>query len=295
YKVGLSARVESSKESLGEEDASKQGRISDIDADAGISLVSTHFDADTDMFRVHDLVGDEVIVESEVPSKDMNLSVDEVILAQALTALKSAKPKADKVVIQEPKQGTITTTTAATTITAASTRPKAKSLVIHEEEQAPTPTPIVSSGQGLQDEFDEEERLTKEKDEANVALTKEWNDIQARIDADYHWWKIVPRELSWWKSSKKAEVMEESSKKAEAEIAQESSSKRAGEELEQESSKKQKVEEDKESKELKQCLEIILDDGDDVTIDATPLSTKSPTIVDYMIYKEGKKSYFQII
>ncbi|GKB82411.1 hypothetical protein Tco_0949306, partial [Tanacetum coccineum] len=36
-------------------------------------------------------------------------------------------------------------------------------------------------------------------------------------------------------------------------------------------------------------------EGDDVTIDATPLSTKSPTIVDYKIYKEGKKSYFQII
>ncbi|GKD00963.1 hypothetical protein Tco_1171237, partial [Tanacetum coccineum] len=87
------------------------------------------------------------------------------------------------------------------------------------------------------------------------------------------------------------ELVEESSKKAEAEIAQESSSKRAGEALEQESSKKQKLEEDKESEELKQCLEII---PDDVTIDATPLSTKSPTIVDYKIYKEGKKSYFQI-
>ncbi|GKG11715.1 hypothetical protein Tco_0345952, partial [Tanacetum coccineum] len=72
-------------------------------------------------------------------------------------------------------------------------------------------------------------------------------------------------------------------------------SKRAGEELEQESSKKQKLEEDKESKELKKCLEIVSDDGDDVTIDAKPLSTKSLTIVDYKIYKEGKKSYFQII
>ncbi|GKD50563.1 hypothetical protein Tco_1279539 [Tanacetum coccineum] len=51
-----------------------------------------------------------------------------------------------------------------------------------------------------------------------------------------------------------------------------------GEELEQESSKKRKLEEDKESKELKKCLEIVPDDGDDVTIDATPLSTKSPTI-----------------
>nr|GEZ29621.1 hypothetical protein [Tanacetum cinerariifolium] len=48
---------------------------------------------------------------------------------------------------------------------------------------------------------------------------------------------------------------------------------------------------DKEFAELKQCLEIIPEDGVDVTIDATPLSSKSPTIVDYKIHKEGKKSY----
>nr|GEV54986.1 hypothetical protein [Tanacetum cinerariifolium] len=74
-------------------------------------------------------------------------------------------------------------------------------------------------------------------------------------------------------------------------LIQESSSKRAGDELDQERSKKQKVEDDKESKELKRCLEIIPDDGDDVTIDATPLSIKT-LIIDYKIYKEGKKSYF---
>ncbi|GJX22928.1 hypothetical protein Tco_0227373 [Tanacetum coccineum] len=68
--------------------------------------------------------------------------------------------------------------------------------------------------------------------------------------------------------------------------------KRTGEALEQESSKKQKVDDDKETEELKQCMEII---SDGVTIEATPLSTKSPTIVNYKIYKEGKKSYFQII
>nr|GEY02695.1 hypothetical protein [Tanacetum cinerariifolium] len=61
--------------------------------------------------------------------------------------------------------------------------------------------------------------------------------------------------------------------------------KRTGEELKQERSKKQKVEDDKEYKELKQCLEIILDDGDEITINATPLFSKSPTIVDYKIYK----------
>nr|GEW11118.1 hypothetical protein [Tanacetum cinerariifolium] len=92
----------------------------------------------------------------------------------------------------------------------------------------------------------------------------------------------------------KTELVKVSIKNDEAETAQESSSKRARDELDQERSKKQKAEEDKESEELKKCLEIIPDDGDDVTIDATPLSYKSPTIVDYKIYKEGKKNYFQI-
>ncbi|GJY13664.1 hypothetical protein Tco_0382973 [Tanacetum coccineum] len=65
----------------------------------------------------------------------------------------------------------------------------------------------------------------------------------------------------------------------------EGSYKSAGEELEEESSKKQKLEEDKESEELKKCLEIVLDNGGDVTIDATPLSIKSPSIVDWKIHK----------
>nr|GEX38121.1 hypothetical protein [Tanacetum cinerariifolium] len=47
-------------------------------------------------------------------------------------------------------------------------------------------------------------------------------------------------------------------------------------------------------KSLRKYLEIIRDYGDDVTVDATPLSYRSPTIVDYKIYKEGKKSYIKI-
>ncbi|GJZ20706.1 hypothetical protein Tco_0557296 [Tanacetum coccineum] len=131
----IATREESSgdEEDLGE-DASKQGRISDIDADAGITLVSTHFDADTDMFGVHDLVGDKVVVESEVAIKagEKRNVVEEVVavidaastipvsiatitdveitLAQALAELKSEKPKTDKVMIQEPEQSTTTTT-----------------------------------------------------------------------------------------------------------------------------------------------------------------------------------------
>nr|GEV69468.1 hypothetical protein [Tanacetum cinerariifolium]GEW91559.1 hypothetical protein [Tanacetum cinerariifolium] len=71
--------------------------------------------------------------------------------------------------------------------------------------------------------------------------------------------------------------------------------KRAADELEQEIAKKQRIEDENESVELKRCLKIVPDDGDDMTIDATPLSSKSPTIVDYKIYKEGRKRFFQII
>ncbi|GJS91308.1 hypothetical protein Tco_0773944 [Tanacetum coccineum] len=137
----------------------------------------------------------------------------------------------------------------------------------------------------LQAKFNEDKRLAKEKDEASVALTEEWNDIQGKINIDY---QLAQR----LQAQEQEELTDEEKARLDS---TRSSSKRAGEALEQESSKKQKVEEDKEYEELKQCLEIIPDDGDDVTINATPLSTKSPSIVDYKIYKEGKKSYSQII
>ncbi|GJR99488.1 hypothetical protein Tco_0315997 [Tanacetum coccineum] len=78
----------------------------------------------------------------------------------------------------------------------------------------------------------------------------------------------------------RTELVEESSKKAEAELAQESSSKRAGDELEQENVKKQKVNEDKETAELRSLIEFVYDDEEEVAIDAIPLATKPPTIVD---------------
>ncbi|GKC88752.1 hypothetical protein Tco_1149401 [Tanacetum coccineum] len=91
-------------------------------------------------------------------------------------------------------------------------------------------------------------------------------------------------------SSKKAEVMEE--------LAQESSSKRAGDELEQENAKKQKVDVEEETGQEKvklQSLMKIVFDEEGVTIDAIPLATKPPSIVDWKIVKEGEKSYYLII
>nr|GEW42768.1 hypothetical protein [Tanacetum cinerariifolium] len=71
--------------------------------------------------------------------------------------------------------------------------------------------------------------------------------------------------------------------------------KQKGDELEQDNLKKKKLEEQEEAEELKKNLEIVPDDKDDVFVNVTPLSSKPLTIVDYKIYKEGKKKHFQII
>ncbi|GJT66137.1 hypothetical protein Tco_1017617 [Tanacetum coccineum] len=58
--------------------------------------------------------------------------------------------------------------------------------------------------------------------------------------------------------------------------------------------KRQKVEDDKETTELKQLMKII-PDKEKVAIDVIPLAVKSPSIVSWKIYKEGRKSYYQIM
>ncbi|GKA05435.1 hypothetical protein Tco_0684555 [Tanacetum coccineum] len=179
YKVGLSAKVISSKdEGLGEEDASKQGRkIHDIDVDEDITLENVH---DVDMFRWHDLDGDEVFVETEEPvvnaatttstiivSAAKDLSDVDMTLAQVLEELKNVKPKA--------------IITAATTTTTAVTRPKAKGFMkkkdqINFDQQ---------EAMRLQAQFDKEARIVREKEEANAALIAQWNDIHDKVETDY--------------------------------------------------------------------------------------------------------------
>ncbi|GKC09814.1 putative ribonuclease H-like domain-containing protein [Tanacetum coccineum] len=73
----------------------------------------------------------------------------------------------------------------------------------------------------------------------------------------------------------------------------EGSSKRAGDELEQEKTKKQKGDDDQEEAEMKRHIEIVKDD--EVAIDAIPLATKPPVIVDYKIVKEGQKGFYHVI
>ncbi|GJZ29900.1 putative ribonuclease H-like domain-containing protein [Tanacetum coccineum] len=191
YKVGLSARVESSRdeESLSE-DASKQGRrITDIDDDEDIILVNDQIDADTEMFDVDTLTSDEVLAEQVVDAKDVNLSVDEVTLAQALAALKSAKVQEKGDGIKEPSVpvSTVTTSTkdsVATTTTATIPTPR-KGIVFQE----PEPEKLMKKKElirideeiasKLQAKLDEEVRLAREKvEKEQEANQEEFSDAE---------------------------------------------------------------------------------------------------------------------
>ncbi|GJY08708.1 putative ribonuclease H-like domain-containing protein [Tanacetum coccineum] len=55
----------------------------------------------------------------------------------------------------------------------------------------------------------------------------------------------------------------------------------------------QKVDEDRETAKLQSLVEVI-PDKEEVAVDAIPLATKPPSIVDFMIHRVGKQGYYQI-
>ncbi|GJS40217.1 hypothetical protein Tco_0565260 [Tanacetum coccineum] len=157
------------------------------------------------LFDLHDdlqgeeVVAKEVIVEKEVSTADPvttadegvttanfevttasapTIIIDELTLAQTLIEIKAAKPKA--------------VTTTSTTITSASTRPKAKGIVFHDqEEQTPASTKSFSSSQSQlpqvkykgKGKMVEPENPLKKKDQ--VALDEEMaRNVEAQLQAE---------------------------------------------------------------------------------------------------------------
>ncbi|GKC67852.1 hypothetical protein Tco_1100450, partial [Tanacetum coccineum] len=211
YKIGSKARVASSDdESLGEEDASKQGRkIDDIYADEGITLVNETTEDqgrfnDEMMFYVSDLAGEEVVVaEKGVPkakddvvsSTDVATTIstaattvthEEITLAQALQELKIAKPKSKGIIFKEPVESTTITPTPIPLkiqdkgkgiMEEPEKLTKRKDQIRHDEEMA------LKLQAQMHAELEEEERPEREKEEeANIVS---WDNVQAMIDADY--------------------------------------------------------------------------------------------------------------
>ncbi|GJU18829.1 hypothetical protein Tco_1146795 [Tanacetum coccineum] len=129
----------------------------------------------------------------------------------------------------------------------------------------------------LQAKFDEEKRLTREKDKANVALHEEWDDIQAKVDADY--------QLAQRLQAKEQEQ-------------------RVGDELEQEVTKKQKVDDvqetakvddDQEAAKIKELMKIVPDEEEKerklITIIRADGSSKMYLVFSHMLKSFDREDF----
>nr|GEW06847.1 hypothetical protein [Tanacetum cinerariifolium] len=249
---------------------------------------------------------------------------DELTMAQTLIEIKAAKLKAL----------TTTATTVTTQPSQPKDKGKAKMVELKRplkrKEQIMMDEQIARDIEAqMQVDLEKEQRIAKQtEEEANIAMIAEWDNTQAMMDADYELATKLKEdgrgELSIKEKSKLfVELMNKRKNNFEMLRAEKrrrkpptkaqkrkkmfkhravESSKRPKEELESNKSKKQKLDENVQAKvadddivELKRCMEIVLEDDDEVTIEAIPLSSKSHTVVDHKIYKEGKKSYFKII
>ncbi|GJZ38812.1 hypothetical protein Tco_0585375 [Tanacetum coccineum] len=302
FKIGRSAQVVSSKDKgLGDQEhASKQGRkIDEINQGR---------------------YGDNLMFDTGVLDNEQDMAEKETLIE-----IKGAKPKARGVIVQEPSEFT-TTTSLSQPSQLPQAKDKGKAKMVEPEKHLKKKDQIMfdkeAEEQGeltneeksklfvelmnnrksiLQDLEQRRKPLTKAQNrntmstymkniagyKHNQLKTKSFEDIQMLFDKEMKRVNtFVDMDTELVKGS---------------ETRTEGSSKRAGEELESENLKKQKLDEnveaevddDQEEAEMKKHMEIVPDD--EVAIDAIPLATKPPIIVDWKIIKEGKMGYFQII
>nr|GEU42026.1 hypothetical protein [Tanacetum cinerariifolium] len=122
---------------------------------------------DDEMFRVDDIAGEEVVMDTTTGKHEEQIIEDvstaEPVTTAAMAALKSIKPK---VVVQEQEMSTTILAAATTVITAVPT-PRAKGIVFHEQKQTQIPTVFSSKDKGKA-KMIEPEVLIKKKDQMGI-------------------------------------------------------------------------------------------------------------------------------
>ncbi|GJY99611.1 hypothetical protein Tco_0517041, partial [Tanacetum coccineum] len=160
------------------------------------------FDADMDeVFK--DVEGDaEQVISAaadEVPTGDaINTAGNKVNTASALVttasvSVSTAEPiTTGSVNISTANVEVSTASPIAATITTVELtlagRDKGKGIMVEEPLKMKKKDQVLFDEQEairLQAKFDEEERITREKEEDNVALIAQWNDIQDKVETDY--------------------------------------------------------------------------------------------------------------
>ncbi|GJV16610.1 hypothetical protein Tco_1361933 [Tanacetum coccineum] len=294
-KVGSTSRVKSSNDvSLGDqEDASKQGRkIADLDADSEVTLVDETQEMNDEnlMFDTYVLEEQEKEVdEKEVSTADPVTIVGEVTLIKikavkpkavtsAATTTTTTRPKAKGVVVQEPSEFK-TTSSPLQASQLPQAKDKGKAIMVEPERPLKKKDQVALDEEmtrnieaQMQVKLIEEERVARQKEEeANIALIESWDSTRKK-----HFAKLRTEEIRR-KPPTKAQKKNQMSTY-----------------LKNMAGYKHKVvKDDQEEAEMKRHIEIVKDD--EVAIDAIPLATKPPVIVEYKIDKDGRMGYFKLI
>ncbi|GJV85477.1 hypothetical protein Tco_1525375 [Tanacetum coccineum] len=190
-------------------------------------------------------------------------------LAQALAALKSAKPKADKVMLQEPEHA----------------EEEEEERLAREKAQREEETNIVA-WDNMQAMIDADYQIAQQmqaEEQKKLSVEEKSKLFVQLLEARKKHFAVMRAQEKSNKPPTKAQKRNTMSTYLK--------NMRAGEDLQQESIKKQKVDEDKETAELQRLIEVV-SDKEEIAIDSIPLATKPSSIVDYKIHKEGKKSYY---
>nr|GEU48648.1 hypothetical protein [Tanacetum cinerariifolium] len=265
------AELESRVEKLVEENMSLTNKLKNIDADAEVNLENVynldmaHKETVLSMQDVTDADVKEVAEEMVEVVTTAKIIIDEVSIAGGEHNAANEKPVKDKgkaKLVEEPK-----------------VLKSRKAYIAIDEEVA---------------------RRVEAELNADMTDNIDWNEVVEHVqkirplfEEEYNKVQTLFKEGS----EMDAERIKDSRKKTRKEKVEKDQTikKQKGDELEQDNIEKQKLEEEQKAKELKRNLEIVPDDEDDVFVNVTPLSSKPLTIMDYKIYKEGKKEHIQII
>ncbi|GKD61753.1 hypothetical protein Tco_1299262, partial [Tanacetum coccineum] len=182
---------------------------------------------------------------------------DDLTLAQAMADLKSTKPKAKGIVFREPGEST-TTISLQQLQDKGLSQDKEKRILVEPEKPLKKKDQLKLDEEialKLQVEIDEEERIARAKeekiDEANIA----WDDIQAKVDADYQLAeRLQAEEQEQFTIEQRAQKVDDVQEIVE-------------------------VDNDQEAAKIKELMEIVPNE-EEVTIDVVPLATKPLTIID---------------
>ncbi|GKC23011.1 hypothetical protein Tco_1025161 [Tanacetum coccineum] len=300
-------RVESSDDKLDEEDASKQGRTDDKTKPM---FQDSEFDKlDDDMDKVEeDTVNTTTIRVSDVSAP--------VTTASTPVKIRSEKAKVKGIafsdVAETPKLNKSTTTLQP--LPTIDPKDKGKGVLVEEEPEKPEKVKrrdqIESDAELAQRlheeelaEFDRAQKERQKQEEAtSAALAEEFDEIQARIDADHELAKKETIGSKKSKGNKEQTTYKNSSQEQDDYLPQtygqqqaESTKKRQRAGFEEESSKKQKLEEDNdaEKEELRDSIDVA--PRDDVAINVESLATKY-LIVNWKTHILNENMmYYQII